>query len=217
VNMPHIYIIDDDEALRHSVEILLDATAQYSTRSFSSGESFLQAAGDLDAGCVLLDVNMPGMSGMDVQRKLKQLDGRFETIFLTGRGDIALAVEAMKAGSGDFIEKPYDSRTLLNAIEAAIGRLDAREGEVEAVRIAREQIGALTPRERDVLLGLIDGKANKIIAYELDISPRTVEIYRANLMDKLEVHSVAETVRIAIAAGLVPVITPVPPSGQDRL
>lgn len=209
MTMPRIYIIDDDEALRQSVEILLDATAKYSTRSFASGETFLQAANDLEAGCVLLDVNMPGIGGMEVQRRLKQLYGHFETIFLTGRGDIALAVEAMKAGSGDFIEKPYDNRTLLNAIDMAIERLGVRERETEAVRIAREQIDALTPRERDVLLGLIEGKANKIIAYELDISPRTVEIYRANLMDKLKVHSVAETVRIAFAAGLVPVITPV--------
>jgi two-component system response regulator FixJ len=209
MNMPHIYIIDDDDALRQSVEILLDATGRYSTRSFASGEAFLQAANDLEAGCVLLDINMPGIGGMEVLRRLKPLYERFETIFLTGRGDIALAVEAMKAGSGDFIEKPYDNRTLLDAIDAAVARLGARERENEAVRIAREQINALTPRERDVLLGLIEGKANKIIAYELDISPRTVEIYRANMMDKLDVRSVAETVRIAFAAGLVPVITPV--------
>jgi two-component system response regulator FixJ len=209
MNMPRIYIVDDDDALRHSVEILLDATARYTSRSFSSGESFLEAADMLEPGCVLLDINMPGMGGMEVLRQLKPLYARFETIFLTGRGDIALAVQAMKAGCGDFIEKPYDNRTLLDAIAAAVGRLGAREKEQEAVRIARDQIAGLTPRERDVLLGLIEGKANKIIAYELDISPRTVEIYRANLMDKLDVRSVAETVRIAFAAGLVPVVAPV--------
>jgi len=208
MNMPHIYIIDDDEALRPSVEILLDAKGDYAVRSFASGEEFLAVAETLPTGCLLLDINMPGIDGMEVLRRLKPLDGRFETIFLTGRGDIALAVEAMKSGAGDFIEKPYDNRTLLDAIEAAVARLGARERETQAIKAAREQIEGLTPREREVLLGLIEGKANKIIAYELDISPRTVEIYRANLMDKLDVRSVAETVRIAFAAGLVSVVTP---------
>lgn len=209
MNMPHIYIIDDDDALRQSVELLLDATGGYATQSFASGEAFLSAVADLPAGCMLLDINMPGIDGMEVLRRMRPDDGtRFETIFLTGRGDIGLAVEAMKAGAGDFIEKPYASATLLDAIAAAVDRLGSREQEAHAVKAAREQIEALTPRERDVLLGLIDGKANKIIAYELDISPRTVEIYRANLMDKLNVRSVAETVRIAFAAGLIPFVKP---------
>lgn len=206
--VPRIYIIDDDDALRQSVEILLDAAGDFSTHSFASGEAFLAMAPEREAGIVLLDINMPGIDGMEVLRRLKPIDGRFETIFLTGRGDISLAVEAMKAGASDFIEKPYDNRTLLDAIGAAVDRLGSRELEASAVKTAREQIEALTPRERDVLLGLIDGKANKIIAFELDISPRTVEIYRANLMDKLQVRSVAETVRIAFAAGLVPLVSP---------
>jgi two-component system response regulator FixJ len=208
MKVPQIYIVDDDDALRQSVEILLEAAGGFFTLPFASGEAFLSAAGDLEPGCVLLDINMPGIDGMEVLARMKPIEGRFETIFLTGRGDISLAVEAMKAGAGDFIEKPYDNRTLLDAIEAAVDRLGSREREASAIKAAREQIEALTPRERDVLLGLIDGKANKIIAFELDISPRTVEIYRANLMDKLQVRSVAETVRIAFAAGLVPLVAP---------
>jgi len=148
---------------------------------------------------------MPGLDGLEVLRRLQQIDDRFETILLTGQGDIGVAVEAMKAGAMDFIEKPYDNRMLLTALDNGFARIEDREREANAIQEAREHIERLTPRERDVLLGLIDGKANKIIAYELDISPRTVEIYRANLMDKLGVRSVAEAVRIAFAAGLVPV------------
>ncbi len=201
----NVYIVDDDDALRQSVEVLLEVAGGFETLSFASGEAFLAMVPEIDTGCVLLDLNMPGMNGLEVLRRLQQIDGRFETILLTGQGDIAVAVEAMKAGAIDFIEKPYDNRMLLSALESGFARIENREKEASAIQLARENIERLTPRERDVLLGLIDGKANKIIAYELDISPRTVEIYRANLMDKLGVRSVAEAVRIAFAAGLVPV------------
>ena len=201
----HVYIVDDDDALRHSVEVLLDVAGGFVTHSFPSGEAFLARLADVEAGCVLLDLNMPELNGLEVLRRIQVADGRFETILLTGQGDIGVAVEAMKAGAIDFIEKPYDNRMLLNALENGFSRIENREKEASAIQTARENIDRLTPRERDVLLGLIDGKANKIIAYELDISPRTVEIYRANLMDKLGVRSVAEAVRIAFAAGLVPV------------
>jgi len=201
----HVYIVDDDDALRQSVEVLLEVAGGFATRSFASGEAFLETLAQLEAGCVLLDLNMPGMNGLEVLRRLHATDGRFETILLTGQGDIGVAVEAMKAGAIDFIEKPYDNRMLLNALDNGFARIEDREKEASAIQSARDGIERLTPREKDVLLGLIDGKANKIIAFELDISPRTVEIYRANLMDKLGVRSVAEAVRIAFAAGLVPV------------
>lgn len=201
----HVYIVDDDDALRQSVEVLLEVAGGFVTRSFESGEAFLAQLPEADAGCVLLDLNMPGLNGIEVLRRLQRIDNRFETILLTGQGDIGVAVDAMKSGAVDFIEKPYDNRMLLNALESGFARIENREKEASAIQLARENIERLTPREKDVLLGLIDGKANKIIAYELDISPRTVEIYRANLMDKLGVRSVAEAVRIAFAAGLVPV------------
>ena len=202
----HIYIVDDDDGLRQSVEVLLDVAGGFITHSFASGEAFLAFVPQAEAGCVLLDLNMPGLNGLEVLRRLQKQDGRFETILLTGQGDIGVAVEAMKSGAMDFIEKPYDNRLLLNALENGFARIENREKEVIAIQVARENIDKLTPRERDVLLGLIDGKANKIIAYELDISPRTVEIYRANLMDKLGVRSVAEAVRIAFASGLVSIL-----------
>jgi two-component system response regulator FixJ len=201
-----VYIVDDDDALRQSVEVLLEVAGGFATESFASGEAFLARVPEAPTGCVLLDLNMPGMNGLAVLRRLQTIGGRFETILLTGQGDIAVAVEAMKSGAVDFIEKPYDNRMLLSALEGGFARIENREKEASAIQIARENIERLTPRERDVLLGLIDGKANKIIAYELDISPRTVEIYRANLMDKLGVRSVAEAVRIAFAAGMVPVL-----------
>lgn len=205
MTLRHVYIVDDDEALRQSVEVLLDVAGGFITHSFESGEAFLAMVPDIAAGCVLLDLNMPGLNGLQVLRNLQAIDERFETILLTGQGDIGVAVDAMKSGAVDFIEKPYDNRMLLNALEGGFSRIENREKEASAIQHARENIDRLTPRERDVLLGLIDGKANKIIAYELDISPRTVEIYRANLMDKLGVRSVAEAVRIAFAAGLVQV------------
>lgn len=201
----HVYIVDDDDGLRLSVEVLLDVAGGFVTDSFASGEAFLDQVPHMEGGCVLLDLNMPGLNGLEVLRRLQKSDSRFETILLTGQGDIGVAVEAMKSGAIDFIEKPYDNRLLLNALENGFARIENREREASAIQVARENIDRLTPRERDVLLGLIDGKANKIIAYELDISPRTVEIYRANLMDKLGVRSVAEAVRIAFASGLVPV------------
>lgn len=202
----HVYVVDDDDGLRASVEMLLEAAGGFVTSGFPSGETFLQDLQRLEPGCVLLDLNMPGLNGLEVLRLLRQRDRRFETILLTGQGDIGIAVEAMKAGAIDFIEKPYDNRMLLGALAAGFARIEDREREESAIQSARDGIERLTPRERDVLLGLIDGKANKIIAFELDISPRTVEIYRANLMDKLGVRSVAEAVRIAFAAGLVSVL-----------
>jgi two-component system response regulator FixJ len=201
----HVYIVDDDDGLRQSVEVLLEVAGGFVTDSFASGEAFLDQVPHAEGGCVLLDLNMPGLNGLEVLHRLQKTDSRFETILLTGQGDIGVAVEAMKSGAIDFIEKPYDNRLLLNALENGFARIENREKEASAIQVARENIDKLTPRERDVLLGLIDGKANKIIAYELDISPRTVEIYRANLMDKLGVRSVAEAVRIAFASGLVPV------------
>lgn len=201
----HVYIVDDDDALRQSVEVLLDVAGGFVTHAFPSGEAFLARLPQSDPGCVLLDLNMPGLDGLAVLGRLQEANAGFETILLTGQGDIGVAVEAMKSGAIDFIEKPYDNHMLLSALRNGFARIEDREREASAMQSAREHIERLTPRERDVLLGLIDGKANKIIAYELDISPRTVEIYRANLMDKLGVRSVAEAVRIAFASGLVPV------------
>lgn len=198
-----IYIVDDDDAVRASLHSLLSLRSDLVIRGFRSGDIFLQMLPDLDPGVLLLDFHMPGSTGLDVLNAVAD-DPRFVAIILTGQGNVGLAVQAMKAGALDFIEKPYEAEFLMIAIDLAFSRLE--EGNEAAARIASAEtkIAKLSPRERDVLKGLIEGRSNKIIAYELDISPRTVEIYRANLMEKLEVRSLSEALRIAFAAGLFP-------------
>jgi len=198
-----IYIVDDDDAVRASLHSLLSVRQDMIVRGYRSGDAFLSEAAELDPGVVLLDFHMPGSTGLDVLTTLDR-NPKFVPIILTGQGNVSLAVQAMKAGALDFIEKPYEAEFLLQLIENAFARLE--EGHEAATRIgaAESKIAKLSPRETDVLKGLIEGRSNKIIAYELDISPRTVEIYRANLMDKLEVRSLSEALRIAFAAGLFP-------------
>ena len=201
-----IYLVDDDEGFSASVALVVKTRLDVEVASFATGEAFLAKFATLPSGCLLLDLALPGMNGLDVLREVRALDGRFETIVLTGFGDITRAVEAMKAGASDFLEKPSSADTLTAAIETAFGRIEDRERTERVARSASEQIEKLTPRERDVLMGLVEGRANKVIAYQLDISPRTVEIYRAHLMEKLGVRSVAEAVRMAFASGLVPLM-----------
>lgn len=201
-----IYLVDDDEGFSASVALVVKTRLEVEVVSFASGEAFIAKLPTLPSGCLLLDLALPGMNGLDVLHQVRALDGRFETIVLTGFGDISRAVEAMKAGASDFLEKPSSADTLTTAIETAFGRIEDRERTERVARAAREQIEKLTPRERDVLMGLVEGRGNKVIAYQLDISPRTVEIYRAHLMEKLGVRSVAEAVRMAFASGLVPLM-----------
>lgn len=199
-----IYIVDDDDAVRASLHSLLSVQSDRVIRGFRSGDAFLAERGELDSGVLLLDFHMPGATGMDVLNAISG-DVKFVPIILTGQGNVSLAVQAMKVGAIDFIEKPYDADTLMSVIDNAFIHL-AQESEADArVRAAKEKIALLSPRETDTLKGLIEGRSNKVIAYELSISPRTVEIYRANLMEKLEVRSLSEALRIAFAAGMVPV------------
>ncbi|WP_294258307.1 response regulator [uncultured Sphingomonas sp.] len=198
-----IYIVDDDDAVRASLHSLLSVRPDLIVRGYRSGDAFLEQEAELDPGVVLLDFHMPGSSGLDVLLKLDR-SPKFVPIVLTGQGNVGLAVQAMKAGALDFIEKPYEAEFLLKVIDQAFSKLE-EDGEAAArTATAEAKIAKLSPRETDVLKGLIEGRSNKIIAYELDISPRTVEIYRANLMEKLEVRSLSEALRIAFAAGLFP-------------
>jgi len=198
-----IYIVDDDDAVRASLHSLLSVRPDLIVRGYRSGDAFLEQESELDPGVVLLDFHMPGSSGLDVLLKLDR-SATFVPIVLTGQGNVGLAVQAMKAGALDFIEKPYEAEFLLKVIDQAFSKLE-EDGEAAArTTTAESKIAKLSPRETDVLKGLIEGRSNKIIAYELDISPRTVEIYRANLMEKLEVRSLSEALCIAFAAGLFP-------------
>jgi two-component system response regulator FixJ len=203
--MRNIYLVDDDDAVRASLHSLLSLQSDLAVRSFRSGDGFLEDARALDPGVLLLDFHMPGLNGIEVLNALGASEpGKFATVILTGEGNVGLAVQAMKAGALDFIEKPYEAGALIGIINAAFSRLEHDSASAAQIEQASAKIEGLSPRERDVLMGLIEGRANKVIAYELDISPRTVEIYRANLMTKLGVRSLPEALRIAFAAGLIP-------------
>ena len=197
-----IHVIDDDEALRESLAFLLRA-AQLEVKSYASARAFLDSLPDQSLSCVITDVRMPEVSGIDLLRRLKELKISVPVIVITGHGDVALAVEAMKIGAADFFEKPFDDDLLLASVRSAL-RMQEGEKKRYAERAEIEsRIAALSPRERDVLAGLVEGRANKQIAFDLGISPRTVEIYRANLMNKMQADSLSDLVRMALVAGML--------------
>jgi two-component system, LuxR family, response regulator FixJ len=194
-----VHIIDDDDAVRRSAAFMLKH-AGYSVESYVSGVAFLKDAKSIERGCVLLDIRMPEMDGLEVQQEMGTRGIDMPVVILTGHGDVGLAVRAMRAGAVNFIEKPYEKQTLLDAIEEAYARLDRNHDKEMKAGEAQIRLASLTGRERDVLNGLVAGYPNKTIAYDLGISPRTVEIYRANMMEKLRVRSLSEALRIAFLA-----------------
>lgn len=197
-----VHVIDDDDAVRESLAFLL-GTAGIDVQTYESAVAFLKVAPDVRLGCVITDVRMPELSGVDLLRRLQELKLGVPVIVITGHGDVPLAVEAMKIGAVDFLEKPFDDEVLLASVRSALNRLDrdskrqAERGEIEG------RLAALSNRERDVLEGLVAGHANKQIAYDLGISPRTIEIYRANLMTKMQAASLSDLVRMALIAGIL--------------
>jgi two-component system, LuxR family, response regulator FixJ len=195
-----IHLVDDDEAIRHSASFML-RHAGFRVKTYTDGVAFLEQVAQAEPGCILLDVQMPGMDGLEVQEALNARGVAMPVIVLTGHGDVAVAVRAMKAGAVDFVEKPYAKQTLVDALTRAFERLEMRRKEDVLAEEARGLIERLTARERDVLTGLVDGQTNKVIAETLDISPRTVEIHRANLMEKMDAPSLSTVLRIAFAAG----------------
>jgi two-component system response regulator FixJ len=198
-----VHVIDDDADVRQSLAFLL-STAGLAVRVHDSAVAFLKVLPEIKDGCVVTDVRMPGIDGLELQRRLGELEKHLPVIVMTGHGDVPLAVEAMKAGAVDFIEKPFDDEVMLSAIRAALARnADDRERNARAAAI-QERIARLSDRERDVLDRLVAGKANKVIAYELGISPRTVEVYRANVMTKMQADSLSELVRMALIEGGAP-------------
>lgn len=196
-----VHIVDDEDSVRRSASFML-RTSKFDTRTYPSGIEFLKEAKHADPGCVLLDVRMPGMDGLEVQRELNERGIALPVIVLTGHGDISIAVQAMKAGAIDFLEKPFEKAELLVALDAGFAKLARREDAAISAQDAEVRIAALTAREQEVLRGLARGHPNKTIAYDLSISPRTVEVHRANLMTKLEVRSLSEALRIAFVAGI---------------
>lgn len=194
-----VHIVDDDDSVRRSAAFMLKH-AGYRVESHVSGVAFLKDSKSAERGCVLLDVRMPEMDGLEVQQEMAARGIDMPVVILTGHGDIALAVKAMRGGAVNFIEKPYEKEELLRAIEEAYARLDRSHDREMKSGEAKIRLASLTGRERDVLNGLVAGYPNKTIAYDLGISPRTVEIYRANMMEKLRVRSLSEALRIAFIA-----------------
>lgn len=197
-----VYVIDDDPAMRDSLNFLL-GSAGFEVSLFESATAFLDVLPALDFGCVISDVRMPGVDGLDLLRRLRTDLKKLPVVIMTGHGDVSLAVEAMKLGAVDFLEKPFEDDRLVGMILASL-RQDEDSAKIEAVTIDLvARIASLSPRERQVLDGLIAGRPNKLIARDFDISPRTIEVYRANVMTKMQAGSVSELVRLAIRAGLL--------------
>lgn len=194
-----VHLVDDDEAIRRSAGFMLK-TSGFQVRTYESGIELLKAAANLEPGCILLDIRMPGMDGLEVQQALKDKGVTLPVIIMTGHGDVALAVQAMKGGAIDFIEKPFEKSVLMGAIDQGLAQLRRAAADRTSADDAAVRLQKLTAREREVLDGLAKGLPNKTIAYDLGISPRTVEIHRANLMTKLEVRSLSEALRLAFAA-----------------
>ena len=194
-----VHIVDDEEPVRKSLAFLLTMTG-FTVRVHESATGFLAAAPSIAKGCLVTDLRMPDMSGVELLRKLNAAKATMPTIVITGHGDVPMAVEAMKAGALDFIEKPFEDEILIEAIKRAVTRLAERPGEIEDSEAVQSKLSQLTDRERQILDGVVAGLPNKTIAYDLNISPRTVEVHRANVMAKMQAKSLPELVRMTLAA-----------------
>src|ERR1700726_4863897 len=203
--MPHrgkVYVIDDDEAMRDSLDFMLGA-ADFHVTLFESAHHFLDTLSSIEFGCVVSDVRMPGIDGIELLKRLKAGPTLFPIVIMTGHGDVPLAVEAMKLGAVDFLEKPFEDDRLIAMIEAAIRQAEPTAKSDAITHDIAARIATLSPRERQVMDGLIAGLSNKLIARDYDISPRTIEVYRANVMTKMQANSLSELVRLAMRAGLM--------------
>ena len=194
-----VHLIDDDEHVRRALAFLL-GTAGFAVKVYESASAFLEKFEQGSNGCIVSDVRMPGIDGLQLLKKLKKLGARTPVIIMTGHADVALAVEAMKAGAVDFIEKPFPDEMLINAIRTALAMGDRTQANGDAEQV-KARLASLTQREREVLDGLVAGHPNKTIAYDLGLSPRTVEVHRANVMTKMGASSLSELVRMTLSAG----------------
>jgi two-component system, LuxR family, response regulator FixJ len=199
-----VYVIDDDAAMRDSLDFLL-GSAGFNVRLFDSAQAFLQELPGMESGCVVTDVRMPGIDGIELLRQLHSTSGvrKLPVIIMTGHGDVPLAVEAMKLGALDFLEKPFEDERVVRMIETALSQTDTGSKNEAMVAAIASRVASLTPRERQVMQGLVSGQSNKVIARDYDISPRTVEVYRANVMTKMQAGNLSELVRFAIRIGIL--------------
>src|SRR5208282_722260 len=194
-----VFVVDDDDAMRDSLDFLL-SSAGCAVRTFEAAERLLEAFADGNCGCVVTDVRMPGVDGLELLRRIKAARPSLPVVIITGHGDVPLAVEAMKLGAADFVEKPFDDERLIGVVRAALA---GAPREADPSNEIGARVASLSPRERQVLDGLVVGLSNKAIARSHDISPRTVEVYRANLMAKMQAASLSDLVRMAMRAGLL--------------
>jgi two-component system response regulator FixJ len=201
IQRSNIYIVDDDAAVRDSLQILLESSG-YDVRCFASPNEFLAVAEMVDYGCVLVDLQMPGMDGLELKHWLNERNINLPVVVVTGHGDIATAVEAMRAGAKDFIEKPFTDEAILTGIRIGLAHRPKPGIADDAKQAILERLKSLSPREREVLDGMVAGHPNKVIAFNLSLSPRTVEIHRARVMDKMQARSLSELVRLAISSGI---------------
>jgi two-component system response regulator FixJ len=199
---PLVHVIDDDEAVRDSLQFLLQSHG-IDVRTYDSAKAFLKNLSGLKAGCIITDVRMPEISGVELLGRLKELRVGMPVIVVTGHGDLPLAVEAMKLGAVDFLEKPFDDEVLLAAVKSALTNWQKKALEHAEKAELQQRLASLSAREQEVLQGLLAGSPNKIIAHELEISPRTVEVYRANVMTKMKAASLSELVRMGLLAGVI--------------
>jgi len=194
-----VFVVDDDDAMRDSLDFLL-SSAGCAVRTFEAAERLLEALTDSNCGCVVSDVRMPGIDGLELLRRIKAARPSLPVVIITGHGDVPLAVEAMKLGAADFVEKPFDDERLIGVVQAALA---GAPREADPANEIGARVASLSPRERQVLDGLVSGLSNKAIARNYDISPRTIEVYRANLMVKMQAGSLSDLVRMAMRAGLL--------------
>jgi len=197
-----VYVIDDDDAMRDSLDFLLGA-AEFDVTLFESAQHFLDALPGVDFGCVVSDIRMPGIDGIELLKRLKTDHRTFPVLIMTGHGDVPLAVEAMKLGAVDFLEKPFEDDRLIGMIDIALKQAESGARSAAATLDIAARVESLSPRERPVMEGLVAGLSNKMIAREYDISPRTIEVYRANVMTKMQADSLSELVRLAMRAGAI--------------
>jgi FixJ family two-component response regulator len=197
---PLVHVVDDEAAIRESLAMLLRSVG-LASRSYAGAQEFLDAWQPQGAECLVCDVRMPGMSGLELQEALSARSARLPVVLITGHGDVAMAVRAMKAGASDFIEKPFNDQVLLDAVNRALAR--ARDGQGVGRAEIEARLATLTPREREVLLLVAEGRPNKVVATRLGLSTRTVEVHRARVMEKMQARSLADLVRMAIACGLM--------------
>nr|WP_295373666.1 response regulator [uncultured Sphingosinicella sp.] len=203
MSVQFVHVVDDDRDVRRSLSFLL-GSADFKSRPFASGSDLIESLDELQPGCVLLDIRMPDMDGFQVMNELAERGVNWPVVVMTGHGEVPVAVRAMKAGAVDFLEKPFEEEVLLGSLERAFTLLKDREGKAERRREAEERVSVLTTREHEVLRGLMAGMPNKMLARRLDISLRTVEMHRANMMERLQVGSLAEALTLAVQAGIEP-------------